>query len=145
MTATTLRGELKDYLNDDATLGELLTGGVLDATDLPQGNYGISNVPHEGRSSSRLPSFAGVAAPRRKIIGQTERRNLEIYLYQALGYDIIDPARRRIKAILNRVQLPADDAGIGMFSLGTRTRRFYAEELGGASGYLCRYYVDYTI
>ena len=138
-----LRDALTAFLNADATLTALLTGGVLDASDLPQGDMGIKDVPHSGAKILPFAVIRWRGTTGTEIVGRTERRSLEIYFYQHRGYDVIEPAKRRVKKILSRTKIPADDAKLCMFhwakiDLGD----FSARELGGASADMSRYYVD---
>jgi len=79
------------------------------------------------------------------VVSLTERRSVEIYFYQHRGYATIERAKRRVKTILERTMLPADDAGIAMFHWAHDTGEFPADELGRASADMSRYYVDYVV
>jgi hypothetical protein len=141
-----LRDALKTFLAADETLSGLLPGGVLDINELPQTDYGLTNVPRSGAVISPFAVIRWRGTVGKEIIGLTERRTVEIYVYEARrGYAIIEQAKRRIKTILNRTQIQADDAGIAMFHWQTSGGLFPAQELNGASGEMIRYYVDYEV
>lgn len=142
----TLRETLKTYLNADTALKALLTGGVLDADDLPKGAASIRDVPHVGGQVTPFAviRWGGVSPKEITVSTRTERRSVEIYLYQHRGYGTIESAKRRLKALLHRKALPATDAGIAMFHWAQDTGEFPADELGGASADMSRFYVDYV-
>ena len=142
----TLRETLKTFLNADTLLAALLTGGVLDSSDLPEGASSIRDVPHEGAKIKPFAMLRWRGTTNKEVMGLTERRTVEIYLYQHRGFTTIERAKRRIKTILHRTQLPAADASIAMFHWsGLDTGEFPANELGGASADMSRYYVDYGV
>ena len=143
----TLRETLKTFLNADSSLTTLLTGGVLDATELPKGASAIRDVPNDGLKIKPFAMLRWRSTSEKEIIGLTERRGLDIYLYQHRGgYATIDSAKRRIKTLLRRKQLSADDADGAMFHWdGHDLDEFSADELGGASACMTRFYVDYFV
>ena len=140
-----LRAVLKTYLNADAALMTLLPGGVLDTDELPEGASSIQDVPHNGPQITPFAMLRWRGATPKEIVSFTERRSVEIYFYQHRGYATIERAKRRVKTILERTMLPADDAGIAMFHWAHDTGEFPADELGRASADMSRYYVDYVV
>lgn len=140
-----LRETLKTFLNEDAVLMALLTGGVLDTDELPMGASSIEDVPHTGPEILPFAVLRWRGTTEKEIVGLTERRSVEIYFYQHRGYATIERAKRRVKTILNRTQLPAEDAGLSMFHWAHDTGEFPADELGRASADMSRYYVDYVV
>jgi hypothetical protein len=142
----TMRAALRNFLNADATLTTLLPGGFLDANSLPS-EWSISDVPHDG---AMITPFAvlrwrGATPKEVYITDMTERRSVEIYIYQHRGYDLIEQAKRRIKTILHRTQIAADDADVCMFHWNNDLGEFTAKEIGGAAAEMSRFYVDYII
>ena len=142
----TLRENLKAFLNADTSLIALLTGGVLDTTELPEGASSINDVPNDGLKIIPFAMLRWRSTSEKEIPGVTERRSVEIYLYQHRGYATIERAKRRIKTVLNRKQLPSDDADIAMFHWGGHDLdEFPANELGGTSACMTRFFVDYVV
>ena len=139
----TMRDALRAFLNADATLTALLPGGFVDANSLPS-EWSISDVPRDG---AMITPFAVLrwrgAVPTE--IDLSERRTVEIYIYQHKGYDIIEQAKRRIKTILNRTKVSSDDAGICMYHKLPDLHDFSAEEIGGAAASGCKFYTDYIM
>lgn len=142
----TLRAALMAHLSSDSRLTALLTGGILDADALPMDGGGAGSLPLAADGVSVKP-FAVVrwrgSAPK-EIPWATERRTVEIYVYQERGYDIIEQAKRRIKALLIRQMVKADDAAICMFHWVQDTGEFPAPELGNLACEMSRFVVDYV-
>jgi hypothetical protein len=142
----TLRTALLTHLQNDTTLAAWLTGGLFAAEVLPPDGGGAGSLPYAADGVSVKP-FGIVrwrSATPKEIQRLTERRTVEIYLYQERGYTIIDPAKRRIKALMDGQMLAADDAGIAMFHWITDLGELAAPEFGNLACDMSRYYVDYT-
>jgi len=141
-----MREALRNFLNADSTLSTLLTGGFVDAYSLPS-EWSIDDVPNDGviiipfsvlRWRAAVPTEINIDT-------QTERRTVEIYIYQQKGYDLIEQAKRRIKTILHRTRVQSDDAGICMYHKLPDIHDFFAKEIGGAAAGGCKFYVDYIM
>jgi len=140
-----LREALKAHLTSDSTLTALLTGGVLDADALPMDGGGAGSLPLAVDGVSVRPfavlRWRGTSA--KEIPWKTERRTLEVYIYQERGYDIIEQAKRRIKGLLIRQMVKADDAAICMFHWVQDSGEFASPELGNLACEMSRFFVDY--
>lgn len=111
----TLREAIKTALEDDATLGTLLTGGVYD-------RRGISRTltPDAFDSNGALQPCAvvtlEVAAP--EITGHREWRFERVYFLVWLyedeggGYATLDPAALRVRSLLHNQTLATDDGAV---------------------------------
>lgn len=143
----TARAALKTYLNADATLAALLTGGVKDEDDFTFDEGGANEVPRE-TDGVRIKPFAYVrwrVSNVTEIIAASERQTVQLYLYQRSGKSTIESAVKRLKTLLHRHQLTADDKALLMFHYQmSNTGLPPADELGGASMGLVQFYTDFT-
>ena len=143
----TLEAGLKTFLNADAALAAILTGGILDTDDdLFREDVSASKAPRETDGVTLKP-FAFIRWRTElptEIRAYSERHTLEIYLYQHAGYVTIRQAKARLKALLDRKTIASDNYGMGMFHWRGGTNEFPAVELGNASGAITRWYVDVT-
>lgn len=142
----TLREAVKALLAGDGALAALLTGGVLDADALPMDGGGVGSLPlaADGMSVRPFAVLRWRGANPREIVAVTERRTLEVYVYQERGYGVIEQAKRRIKSLLIRQRVSADDAGIAMFHWLQDMGELPAEEFGNLACEMSRFYVDYV-
>lgn len=140
----TLSETVKTMLEDDGTLMALLYGGIFDAEDLdisgesdsdaPKESDGVRIQPHAVIRWGESTSFSEEAI-------EAEVGNVEIYVYQHRGHDVIDAAVNRIKALLNRQLISADDRALAKLSYAMTSREIPAEEFGGAPCKFSRYAV----
>ena len=143
----TQRQTLLTFLEADSALTTLLTGGIFDASELDL----------EGLSPSDLPTDAvGRVQPlllirwrgegEKEVIGRTERRTVELYLYDFAGYATIEAAKRRIKTLLDNQKIgSADDANMNHFKWMGGIGEFVPEEFDNVgAGEMMRFYVDYA-
>lgn len=143
----TVRQALKTHLLADATLAALLTGGVLDAEDLPLDGGSLSDIPLQN-DGVRIKPFVvcrwRLTTPK-EIIASSQRRTLELYFYQDVGYATIEAAQQHVKSILHQVKLlAADDAARYAFFNWQQDRgELPAPEFGNVASIMSRYSVDY--
>lgn len=142
----TLRQALLATLNADATLATILTGGVHDASILPREGMGLGAVPVQADGVTIQP-FAvvrwGVANPA-EVVALSERRSVTIWVYQHVGFAVIEAACKRLKQLLHQAQLATDDAGYALFQWTQDGGELPADELGGAAGSFIRFTVNYV-
>jgi hypothetical protein len=138
----TIRTALRTLLENDAALGALLTGGVFDASELPQDGGGMSSAPKEANGVTIRPyaiirfaaSSAGEAWEHAEL-----RTMVEIYAYQSVGYATIESALARIQLLLHDKYITADDRQIAHFLLVFESRDLMADEIGSAAMRFARY------
>lgn len=144
-----LRQALRAYLLanhpdiDGTELSTILTGGIFDAQTTDASGVDTSWLPMNG---ARIMPFAVIrlrGASGREIIADSERRFVEIYFYADSGYDVIDAAKERVKAILHRKQVQADNADISMFHWDQDRGELPAPEYHSSASDMSRFYVDY--
>lgn len=142
-----LRTALREYLLADATLSAILTGGIYDAQTTDAEGADTSWIPRDPVNGVTLAPFAIIrfrGETPTEVIARTERRFVEIYFYQGYGYTQIERAKRRVKEILHRQQVQAEDAGIAMFHFVQGRGEMPAPEYENAASDMNRYYVDYV-
>ncbi len=131
----TLREAVKTLLEGDSTLMSLLTGGVLDASDLSFDGGGMDELPHEDESSLIKPCAiirwqdADQFGSNLQIRGRVQA--VEIYVYENSGYNTIDSALNRLSALLDQVRVNADDRQLAYFVYSHESREMNAPELAG--------------
>lgn len=140
-----LRDTLLATLSADGTLAALLTGGVLDVSTLPQDQGGAGSAPREADGitiapHARVKLIASTPiAPARLWRLSPEWQGCEMYLYQRKGYDVIDAALARIKALLHDTYLSADDMRLAHLEYTYASADLTADELEGAALRFCRF------
>ncbi len=131
----TLRAMTIATLEANAPLMAILTGGVLDAQDLPRDGGGMDSAPKE-TDGVRIAPHAVVrwrennqfdAVP----IG-AEKTLCEIYLYDHIGYARIDQAIRLIKPLFHQLRFQADDRQFVFFNWVHSSGELEAEEYNNA-------------
>jgi len=141
-----LRTALRNHLIADSALMAILTGGVFDAQSTDAEGADTSWIPRAANGVTLAPfaiiRFRGESPT--EIVAFTERRFVEIYFYQAYGYLQIELAKNRVKSILHRKRVQADDAGIAMFHFVQGRGEMPAPEYENAASDMNRYFVDYT-
>ncbi len=142
----TLREELLSLLNDDPDLTALTPGGWFDANEVFRDGVHVSNAPYEADGVT-LQTF-GVLRWRgsnpAEIARYSERRTVEVYFYADVGYGAIEAAKARVKELLDGQTVSGDDFGARTFFWMTDGGETPADELGGASSDMSRYYVILT-
>lgn len=133
------RDVLRTTLENDAPLAAILTGGVFDASELPQDGGGMSSF---GRTADGI-TLKPMLVIRFRASNQfsaslinAERGTLELYFYQDVGYDQIELALTRTKALINHVFLTAADRAIAHLEYAYTSGDLMAEEMGDAP---CRF------
>jgi hypothetical protein len=110
-----LKTVFREQLETDATLTALLTGGVWDASELPVEGLAAGSLPSGVLESDgiRVKPFAAItwraATPFGADVLGAERQTVEVYVYQQVGYDVIDAVLRRLKGRLHDQPLGASD------------------------------------
>jgi len=139
----TIPNALRTYLEADATLTGILTGGIWDAAELDREGLTVSDASYD--SIGRLLPTAVIRWRGESPFGwhyTGERRTCEIYLYEHVGWTNIEAAKKRLKELLHRVQVPSDEL-ITEFRFLTSMGEFYAEDLSAPADML-RFQVVYV-
>ena len=125
-----IRSVFKSTLADDVTLAALLTGGIFDADDFGETGLSMDKAPKDTNGVTIKP-FASIrwrdssTAEPYRVGGQYGF--IEVYVYQAVGYDIIEPALTRIMALINTQYLIADDRAIAYFKQNTISKLLFLD------------------
>lgn len=142
----TLRETVKSTLEADATLMALLTGGVFDSQDFDFTGEGMRDAPKETDGVSMAPHAVvhfGERSPNgnaRKVRGKLE--NLEIYVYQDTGFDVIEGAIIRMCSLLEDKYLSTSDRALAHITEDSFTSgELAAEELGYCPSKFVRFFV----
>lgn len=140
----TLRAALKTTLEADSTLMALLTGGVFDSEDVFREGVDEPEAPRESNGVTIKP-FASIrwggANPTGPVLVDAEAQSVEIYCYQHSGYTTIEAALTRIKALLNRKFITADNRQMAYFAEPQKGPDFAEEALNFAPGKFIRFMV----
>jgi len=142
-----IRGDVRETLEGDATLTGILTGGIYDASELPMDGLTPTAAPGAFNGARLLPCAVVRWRGRSEteIIGHSRRQFLEIYFYQAVGQDQIELAMSRCKVLLHRAKQFTASGGQVYFSTWVEDAGdLVADEMDGAAMSLSRYYVDYA-
>ena len=143
---TTLESLTLAYLEADATLVGILTGGIFDASELDRLGLSILQVAVEVDGIRLRPCMflrwadeIPVAAPRR--IGASSRF-LDAYFYQDAGYDQIEIAMKRVRTLLDMRDIGTTDYdSLAYFEWLGNLGNFEDEEMGRARANRSRYSV----
>lgn len=142
----TLRTEIKAALTGNAALMAVLTGGVLDAQDLPHDGGGAGSAPRladrvqvKPYAVIRWGSDTGYQQDSNAL--GAGRETFEVYIYQHKGYDTIEDAVGKIKALLNDQYITATDRAIAHVLYVQTSGELPSKELGMASCKFSRYQV----
>lgn len=143
-----IRTDIRETLEADATLTGILTGGIYDASELPIDGLTASAVP-SAYTGVRLNPCAVLRfrnETETEITGHSRRWFFEIYFYQNVGQDQIDLAKARCRVLLHRAKQFTTDGENGQVYYVTWVENsgdLVADELNGAAMAFSRYYVDY--
>jgi len=134
----TVHQNIRAYIATDASISQILTGGVYDLDSIDEQDKGGADwAPRETngvRIAPHLKMRWGEASPYgENILLAAESESLELYIYQDTGYDIIHAVTRRLKAILHNSYFTGDDVDYSYMTFANLTRQTNAEELGDAS------------
>lgn len=128
-----LRDAVRKHLEDDTDLGNLLTGGIFDASELPQNGMSVEKVPRNANGVDALP-FAVIRFGEEPRFGPfpigASRGDIEVYVYQNRGYDVIDQAISRINALLDDVHILTADTNLAHTYRSMPSGDLTDEELG---------------
>lgn len=109
---STLRELPVDTLTNDVTFAALMTGGVFDAQDMPIDGGGASSAPRE-TDGVQIKPHAIVRwrsdKPFSAVPIGAENTSFEVYLYQHVGYDIIEQAITLAKALFHQKRFQSSD------------------------------------
>lgn len=137
-----LRDVVRTRLTSDATLMALLEGGVLDASTLNYSGESVADAPF-GSDNVTMEAHAiirwGESAPYDAYKFAAEDEEFEIYLYQAVGYNVIESAISRIRTLLHDQYLTADDRALAHVRMIFVSRDIPADELGGVPSRFVRF------
>lgn len=114
----TLRALVKTALSGDGQLAALLTGGFLDASDLPRDGGGINDAPKESDGVRIAPFCITRFRESNELQPEAlspEAETIEIYIYEDTGYAVIDPALTRIYKVLHKFNPVPDDRDFAYF------------------------------
>jgi len=143
-----IRTDIRETLEADTDLTDILTGGIYDASELPMDGLTPSAVP-SAYTGARLKPCAVIRfrnETETQIIGHSRRRFFEIYFYQNVGQDQIDLARARCRVLLHRAKQFTTDGENGQVYYVTWVENsgdLVADELNGAAMSFSRHYIDY--
>jgi len=140
----TLRELLQSTLTADATLTALLPGGFMDANDLPQDSGGAASAPRQG-DGIRINPF-GIIRYRAGNRTQADvpslrsgQQSIEIYVYEDVGYGVIDAAIDRLITLLDNTYLYPTDRAIVHLLNSFESEEIPAEEFGNAPSRFVRF------
>jgi len=143
-----IRTDLRETLEGDATLVAILTGGIYDASELPQdgltpeaapGAYAANGVTLKPCAVLRFRNMNET-----EIVGNSRRRFFEIYFYQHVGQAQIDIAQARCRALLHpHKQFTTSSDQFYYTTWVDDLGDLVADELNGAAMSFSRYYIDY--
>lgn len=143
-----IRTDIRETLAADATLAAILTGGIYDASELPEDGLTPSGVPGAFDAVGRLSPVAVVrfsTMTETELIGASKRRFFQIWIYDDVGYANIDTAQARCRVLLHRRKRFKTDGGTVYYTTWVDdTDEMRAEELGGKPMGMSRYYFDYV-
>ncbi len=129
----TLADAVKALLNADATLSDLLTGGVFNASDFTFDGGGADEIPRQANGVLVDPfaiiRFKSIDPKGPYLIGG-ELQSIEIYIYDNVGYTTIEASISRIKTLLHNTYIDADDRSLVFLILGHISGEGNAEEFG---------------
>lgn len=123
---------------DDITLSALLSGGVFDYDNIDDIDRGGMDWSPKEDDGIRLAPHAklrwGTVLPHgENILLAAEEESLDIYIYQDIGYTVIDAVAKRLKELLHTEYVTGDDVGLSFFTFANLTNQTNAEELNDAS------------
>lgn len=141
-----MRTAIATTISGDTALAALLTGGVFTATEITRQ---ITPTAFDAATRELKPCCLvriNTITPPGGLptTARAARASVIIELRQRLGYDVIEPARRRIYALLNLVRLAPSDEASGAWQI-----QFVDEVLDledpvlDAALILCRYMAYY--
>lgn len=140
-----IRADLRETLEADATLTGILTGGIYDASEL-----GVDGLTPEAAPSAftgaRLKPCALIrfgTMSQTEIVGHSKRRFFQIYFYQQVGHGQIDLASARCRVLLHPHKQFETSGGLFYFTTYVSSGGdMIADELGGVAMSFDRYYFD---
>lgn len=140
------RDSFRALLEADSTFADPLTGGIYDASELPEEGLTPTEAPGAWDAYGVLKPCAVIrwrgsvpvdAYPE----NGSERRTVEVYVYQQDGIDTVDAAISRLAVLLNRYRLIASGKSYHFKRAGTMGE-FVADEVGGANAMMARFQVS---
>lgn len=141
----TARAAVKAKLIGDSQLSTLLPGGVFLLDDFGPDGMTAKSIPRQANGVTvnpfaviRFRAFSETASPKMGA----ERGNIEIYAYQFAGYSVIDLAMKRIKAVLHRARIAADDRNGFAFYFSHLSSELVDDELGNVPMMFIRFSVN---
>ena len=141
-----MRTHIRTRLEADATLIAILTGGIYDASELPEDGLTPAAAPG-AYTGTRLKPCAVIRFRNQnetQIVGASKRRFFEIYFYQGVGQSSIDAAAARCRTLLHPHARSKTTAGQVYYTTWMDDAGdLVADELGGAAMSYSRYYMDY--
>lgn len=141
-----MREAVKAALEADSALNAILTGGIFDAGELDR--VGLTpSTPGLYDNQGQLKSCAVIrwrTSDLKEIVANSERRFFEVWLFEDRGWEDIENAKRRIKALLHRKQVVSANEGLCFMNWAGDLGEFVDDEMGGASADRLRFTIDYT-
>lgn len=130
-------------LSGDATLMAILLGGIHTTSEISR-----QGTPTAFDSTTKELLPCGLVKLSTSVpsggLPNTERLTVRIWLYQRTGFDSIEPAARRIYALLHKVRLAPSDGAVGVWEI------LHADDVPNsedavldASLFISRFYVHY--
>ena len=135
----TLREAIINLLSADSTLSALLTGGVFNAEDFSFDGGGSDEIPRQA-DGVLIDPFGIIRFGDSDKFGPRDvkgrMQNIEIYVYDNVGYTTIDAAIDRLDALLDQVRITADDRQLAYLEYAHDSKELDAPELEGVA---CRF------
>lgn len=135
------KDSLKTILTGSGGLTALLTGGVLDAQDLPRDGGGANDIPRQ--LSGLINPFAIIrfreANRTSADVLNAALESVEVYVYEDTGYNTIDAALALIFSLLNAVILYPTDRAIASLQWVHTSTEMIADEYGYAPMKMMRF------
>jgi hypothetical protein len=137
----TLQATIRGVLTGDATYMAAMPGGVHDAETLQDREW--IEMEDIRDANGRLKSTTVIRWRGAALFGPevlpTEARFCELWFYEDTGYEDIETAKRRAKALLHRQLFLADNAALVYLIWAGDLGEMTADEFGGASMDRSRY------
>lgn len=137
------RDTFRTTLEGDSDFADSLTGGIYDATELPNEWLTPSGTPDAWDVNGVLKPCAvirwqGWSPHGPYVVTGSERGFVEVYLYQVNGVAVIEAATDALKALMHRNRMIADGKTY-WFELVHQPGIVPADEVGGAQSMFCRF------
>jgi hypothetical protein len=141
---TTLRDVVRQTLEADTTLTNILTGGIFDASELDYGGESIGQAP-KGADGIAIAPHAVIRWRSGNQYGpskiKADTQTVEMYVYQDTGHDKIEQVLNHLRINYDDRYFTADDRALAHMMFAHIGGEFTADELGGIPGQFARFVV----